>query len=207
MTTQSKTTPKTQPKTAPKTAPRAAREKPSIINGINAAAVFEKVAAVRDNPELASFRFRLSNRWTGADRSRSSIDGYHGGGVDHAHDQGPFVVDSAEPSSMQGSGTAPNPVEFLLHALVSCLTTTIVFHAAARGITIGDMTTEVEGEMDMRGYLGLSGLIRKGFSRVRVSMTVTCDATPETLVSLAEYSPVYDIVSKSLPIALTVTTR
>ena len=80
----------------------------------------------------------------------------------------------------------------------------MVYHAAARGITVEDVCSELEGDLDLRGFLGLDSTVRKGFSSVRVRMQVKSDADAETLISLAQFSPVYDIVSKSLPVTISI---
>ena len=82
----------------------------------------------------------------------------------------------------------------------------MVYHAAARGIEIGEVNSELEGDLDLRGFLGLSDKVRKGFHTVRVRMRVRSDADPQTLASLAKFSPVYDIVSNSLPVEVNVET-
>ena len=109
-------------------------------------------------------------------------------------------MDNAEPPVLLGEGEAPNPVEYVLHALAGCLTTTMVYHAAARGIAVESVTSELEGDLDLQGFLGLDEEVRKGFSVIRVAMRVKSDADVETLKSLTQFSPVYDIVSKSLPV-------
>jgi uncharacterized OsmC-like protein len=103
-----------------------------------------------------------------------------------------------------GEGAAANPVEFVLHALAGCLTTSMIYHAAARGIEVESVTSELQGDLDLRGFLGMDDTVRKGFSAVRVKMRVKSDADVETLKSLTQYSPVYDIVSKSLPVEISV---
>ena len=103
-----------------------------------------------------------------------------------------------------GGDQAPNPVEFVLHALAACLTTSLVYHAAARGIVIRGVSSLVDGDIDVRGFMGLADDVRKGYHHVAVKLMVDSDADPELLASLASFSPVYDIVSNSLPVALTV---
>jgi uncharacterized OsmC-like protein len=91
-------------------------------------------------------------------------------------------------------------MEYVLHALVSCMTGTLVYHAAVRDIAIKSVSSKIEGDMDVRGLLGMADDVRKGFHHVRVIMRVDSDAGVETLTELALFSPVYDIVSKSLPV-------
>lgn len=177
---------------------------PAVTNGVDVGALFETVDAVKQNPQIADFQFRASNRWIGADHNRTTISGFRGACDDHAHAKGPFVMDNAEPPVLLGEGAAANPVEFVLHALAGCLTTTMVYHAAARGIEVESVTSELQGDLDLRGFLGMDDTVRKGFSAVRVKMRVKSDADVETLKSLTQYSPVYDIVSKSLPVEISV---
>jgi len=179
---------------------------PVITNGVNVTALYETLEAVKATPLIADFRFRASNKWMGGDRNHTTITGFRGACAEQTHQMGPFEMDNAEPPVLLGGGEAPNPVEWVLHALAGCLTTTMVYHAAARGIEIGEVSSELEGDLDLRGFLGLSNKVRKGYHTVRVRMKVQSDADPETLKALAQYSPVYDIVSNSLPVEVTVET-
>ncbi len=180
------------------------QEPPVVTNGVDVSALMETINAVKHTPEIADFQFRASNSWLGGDHNRSTISGFHGACDEQTHANGPFVMDNAEPPVLLGEGKAANPVEYVLHALAGCLTTTMVYHAAARGITIEDVRSELEGDLDLKGFLGLDNTVRKGFSAVRVRMQVRSDATLETLKSMAQYSPVYDIVSNSLPVTVSV---
>jgi uncharacterized OsmC-like protein len=177
---------------------------PTVTNGVNVSALFETIDAVQQSPQVANFQFRASNRWMGGDHNRTTISGFRGACDDHVHAMGPFSLDNAEPPVLLGEGKAPNPVEYVLHALAGCLTTTMVYHAAARGIEIESVTSELQGDLDLQGFLGMSDDVRKGFSVVHVNMRVKSEADVETLKSLTEFSPVYDIVSKSLPVEITV---
>ena len=179
-------------------------EAPTVTNGVNVSALYETIEAVKQQPAIADFQFRASNKWMGGDHNRSTISGFHGACDYQTHANGPFEVDNAEPPVLLGEGAAANPVEYVLHALAGCLTTTMVYHAAARGIEVEDVTSELEGDLDLQGFLGLDENVRKGFHTVRVKMRVKSDADVETLKSLARFSPVYDIVSNSLPVNISV---
>jgi uncharacterized OsmC-like protein len=97
-------------------------------------------------------------------------------------------------------------MEYLLHALATCLTGTLVYHAAVRGIEIEAVESSYTGDMDVRGLFGLSDDVRKGFNKVTVKMRVKSEASAEELTELAMYSPVFDVVSNSLPTEFTLTT-
>ena len=177
---------------------------PTVKNGVNVKALFETIDAVSQSPEIADFQFRSSNVWLGGDHNRSTICGFYGACEEQMHVNGPFAIDNAEPPVLLGKGEAANPVEYVLHALAGCLTTTMVYHAAARGIEIEEISSELKGDLDLKGFLGLDSSVRKGFSAVRVQMRVRSDADAEMLKSLTQYSPVYDIVSKSLPVTISI---
>ena len=177
---------------------------PNVVNGVNVTALVDTIDAVKHDPAVADFQFRVSNTWLGGDHNRSAISGFHGACDEQSHAQGPFVVDNAEPPVLLGQGAAPNPVEYVLHALAGCLTTTLAYHAAARGIAVDEISSELAGDLDLHGFLGMDETVRKGFSTVRVTLRVKSDADVATLKSLAQYSPVYDIVSNSLPVELRV---
>jgi uncharacterized OsmC-like protein len=118
----------------------------------------------------------------------------------------PFVLDGAEPTVLLGEDSAANPAELVLHALAACLTTAMVYHAAARGIAIEAVDSTLEGDLDLRGFLGLSADVRKGYQRIRVRMRVKSPASSEQLTALSKFSPVYGIVSGSLPVDVVIET-
>lgn len=181
-------------------------QEPVRTNGVNVTALFDTITAVKDDRELAKFQFRASNRWIDGGHNRSTIQGFFGCRAEDASRTGPFVLDADEPPVLLGEDAGANPVEFVLHALAACLTTTMVYHAAARGIEIKAVASELEGDLDLRGFLGISQDVRKGFHDIRVRMRVQSQAAPGVLRELAQYSPVFDIVSKSLPVQVAVET-
>lgn len=177
-----------------------------IINGVNVQALKQTVRDVKNNPEIAKFRFRGKNVWLGGDSNRSTIKEYYGACQEHRVNTPPFVLENGEPPILLGQDKAANPVEHLLSALMGCMTTTLAYHAAARDIAIEAIDTESEGELDLRGFLGLSDSIRKGYQRIRVKMRVKSNADPEVLRELTTFSPVYDVVSRSVPVDVAIDT-
>ncbi|MFO7478273.1 MAG: OsmC family protein [Methyloceanibacter sp.] len=187
-------------------AQQATQDTPMIVNGVDVTALSATLDAVREEPTLGAFRFRASNTWLGGGLNRSTVDGFYGAGQEQRREK-PFSFGADEPPVLLGGDRAANPVEFVLHALAACLTTTMVYHAAARGIAITTVNSELEGDLDLRGFLGLSDEVRKGYHHVRVKLRVQSDAPAEQLAELAKFSPVYDIVSNSLPVEVTVETH
>lgn len=180
---------------------------PQITNGVNVTALFETIAAVKKSPEIANFVFRAKNEWQGGDRNRTTIQGFTGALAEHRTNGPVFEVENGEPKVLLGHDKAPNPVEWLLHALAGCLTTTLAYHAAARGIEIRGIKSSIEGDLDLRGFLGLSDKVHKGYHNIRVRMDVASKASPIELKALAQMSPVFEMVSRSVPVDLTIATR
>lgn len=176
------------------------------INGVDVERMGATVQAVQQNPALAGFRFRATNQWVNGGHNRSTIKGFYGAGQEDTLRTKPFVLDADEPPLLLGQDQGANPAEYVLHALAACLTTSMVYHAAARGIRIESMESTLEGELDLQGFLGLSGQIRPGYKEIRAHFTVTSDASPEQLRELAKFSPVHDIISNPVPVNIHVTT-
>lgn len=175
-----------------------------MVNGVDTRQLTETVEAVRQQPDLGAFHFRVRNRWVGGTLNRSEIGSFYGAGQEHTERDKPFVLDNDEAPVLLGNDTAPNPVEYVLHALAGCVTTTTVAHAAARGIRIDSIETEIEGDLDVRGFLGLSNSVPRGYQDIRVTMRIESDASPETLRALAEYSPVFNTITHAVPVHVTI---
>jgi len=171
-----------------------------LVNGVTVSTVMGIVAAIEQNSDNAHFQFRLNNHWIDGGLNRSRIKEYFALGQEDETRSEPFVVDADEPAVNSGGDSSPNPMEFVLHALASCLTSTLVYHAAVQGIEIESVESSVEGDMDVRGMLGLSDAVRKAYNAVRVRMQVKSAADVEILRQLALFSPVYDVISNSLPV-------
>ena len=170
------------------------------VNGVTVSTVMGIVDAIEENSDNAHFQFRLTNHWVDGGLNRSRIQEYFALGQEDDTRTEPFIVDADEPAVNSGGDSTPNPMEFVLHSLASCLTSTLVYHAAVQGIEIESVESSLEGDLDVRGMLGLSEDSRKAFNAVRVQMQVKSPADAETLKELASFSPVYDMVSKSLPV-------
>ena len=125
-------------------------EQAQIINGIDVVALSETVNAIRTDPGLGSARFRVTNKWVSGNHNRSTVTDFYGAKQVIRHKQD-FSMDADEPAILAGDDLGANPVEHLLHALASCVTTSMVAHAAARGIPINSLESEVEGSIRYNG--------------------------------------------------------
>jgi uncharacterized OsmC-like protein len=179
-------------------------------NGVDTQTMFGTLDLIREQPELAKFQFRASNRWLGGSHNRSTIKGFYAaGGEDESRAEG-FELDAGEPAILLGTDTGPNPAEHLLHALAACLTTSIVYVAAARKVELTSVESTLTGDMDVRGALGVDPEPRNGFERIGVSFRVSGNAPEEKLREVVERakkrSAVYDMVTNGVPVAVDVTT-
>ena len=176
-------------------------------NGIDTPTLFATLNVVKGQPALAQFQFRATNRWIRGTNSRSRIEPFKGAGGVHAH-KGVHEYDADHPAVLVGGDEAPTPVEFLLHAIAACITAGIANIAAARGVTLTEVHSTVEGDIDLLGILGLSDQVRNGYEKIRVSFEIKGDAPPEKLRQIVEQSrarsAVYDVLRNGVPVEITV---
>jgi uncharacterized OsmC-like protein len=180
--------------------------KSKIVNGVDVTALNDTIEAIEGNAEIAKFNFRLTNRWMGGDKNRSTIKDFTGALDEQRTGVQAFVLDNGEHPILLGHDEAPNPVEYLLHALIGCMTTTTAYHSAARGIVVEAIDSQIEGDLDLRGFLGMSNEVRKGYSAIRVRMRVKTKADAATIKEITAMSPVLDVVSRSVPVSVHVET-
>jgi uncharacterized OsmC-like protein len=162
------------------------------VNGINLNVLQETVNAIKNDPELGSCKFRATNKWIDANHNCTTVTGFYGAKQEIDHKQ-KFELHADEPPILAGQDQGANPVEHLLNALASCVTTSMIAHAAVRGIEIQELESELEGDIDLRGFLGLASDVPKGYTDIRVKFKVKTDEqNMEKLKSLASFSPVYN---------------
>jgi len=180
---------------------------PTVRNGVDSAQMYGTLDAIKASPELGIFQFRASNTWIDGAHNRSTIQYFYGAGQDDRSRRQAFTVDAGEPAILLGTDTGPNPAELLLSALAACLTTTLVYSASARKVRLTEVTSVFEGDMDVRGCLGLDDAYRNGFTQIRGTFTIKGDAPAEKLRAIVENaqkrSAVFDMVSNGVPVAIT----
>jgi uncharacterized OsmC-like protein len=181
------------------------------LNGVDTPTLFATLDAVRANPELAKFQFRATNRWIAGTNNRSAIRGFYGAGQEDTTRTEDFTYDADHPAVLVGTGKGPTPVEFLLHAIAACLTSGLANIAAARGVTLHEVSSTVEGDIDLLGILGLSDEVRNGYQGIRVRFQISGDAPDEVLRGLIDRSrsrsAVYDVLTNGVPVSVDVETR
>jgi uncharacterized OsmC-like protein len=180
----------------------------TVRNGVDTERLFGTLDAIAAQPEIARFQFRVRNRWIEGAHNRSVIKDFGGAGGEDTSRAEAFAVDAGEPAVLLGTDTGPNPAEHLLHALAACLTTSLVYVAAARGVRLTAVESTLEGDMDLRGALGLSKEVRNGYQEIRVRFAIRGDAPPAKLRELVERaharSAVFDVVSNGVPVTVDV---
>lgn len=182
-----------------------------VRNGVDTETLYATLDAIRERPELAEFRFRARNRWIAGPHNRSMIQGFYGAGGEDTSREEPFVLDAGEPAVLLGTDTGPNPAEFVLHALAACVTTSLVYVAAARGVRLTEVESTVEGDINLLGTLGLeTEHHRNGYERIRMTFRIRGDAPPEKLREVVARgharSAVFDIVTNGVPVDVDVVT-
>jgi len=164
------------------------------VNGIHMETLQGTVTAIEQEPDLGQCKFRARNKWLGGNHNCTTITGFYGARQEIAHKQ-QFELHADEPPILAGGDEGANPVEHLLNALAACVTTSMVAHAAVRGIHIEELESELEGDIDLRGFLGLSSDVPKGFTDIRIKFRVKADIdNMERLKRLTAYSPVFNTI-------------
>ena len=176
------------------------------LNGLDTRVMGQTIEAIQRDRALARFEFRAANQWLGGAMNRSTIQGFFGAGTEDKSRTQPFNLVADEPPVLLGQNEGPNPGEYLLHAIAACVTTTTVLHAAARGIRIESMSSEVSGDVDAQGLLDFDKSVPAGFLQITMRVKIEADCTDaeldELLAFVRTHSPVADTVSRPVPVKL-----
>lgn len=180
-------------------------EAKNAVNGVNVDELFGTIDAIKKAPVIAKFKFRAENQWIDGGHNRTTLKNFYGTQQDHEHKE-PFVLDADEPPLLLGRDIGPNPVGYALTALAACVTTSIVYHAAAKGVTIRSMESRLEGDIDLQGFLGLKDDVPRGYKEIRMYVNIDADAPPEKLQEIVQlgptYSPVFDTITRAVPVSV-----
>jgi len=176
-----------------------------VVNGVSVGDLLATVDTIKATPAIAKFKFRIRNQWADAAQNSSTVDTFYGAGKEISRSK-PLVLEADEPPVLLGKDTAANPVEHLLHALAACLTTSMVYHAAARGIQIEEVESSLEGDVDLRGFLELDQNVRNGCQGIRVNFKIKADVPDEQLREIGQlgprHSPVFDSLTNGVPVVV-----
>ncbi|WP_435348169.1 OsmC family protein [Haloarchaeobius sp. HRN-SO-5] len=169
----------------------------TTVNGVDVSALEGAVEAISEDPDVGMFTFRAETEWEDALKSVTTIDEFdQAGETIHTSE---FTLRGDEPEQILGERTGPNAVELLLGALGSCLSVGYAANAAHMGIELDELRFEMEGDVDLRGFLGISEDVRPGYDSITCTVYVDADATEEELAALSERvektSPVVDALT------------
>jgi uncharacterized OsmC-like protein len=183
----------------------ATKEKTQLVNGVNTEQLFGTIDLIKENPAIAKFKFRATNKWINGTHCRGTIKDFYGA-LKEDNSRPSVDYDMDEPPVLLGNNEGRNPVEYLLVALSGCLTTSLIAHGSAKGIKINGVESRYEGDIDLRGFLGLSEDVPVGYKEIRVYFKIDADVTDEQkkeLVQMAQkYSPVFNTITKSAPVSV-----
>ena len=175
-------------------------------NGVDTDALMSARGAFEQMPEAAAFTFRSHCDWIDGTYSSNSLKGYFGLGQEHERKQ-TFKIESDHPEVFHAADRAPSPPEIILAALASCLTGGVASVAQHRGIQLKSVRATVEGDVDVRGILGMDPDLRNGFSAIRVAFQIDADASPEDIAALVaqsqKRSAVFDILTNPTNVRVT----
>jgi len=183
----------------------------TVRNGVDTATMFATLDAIKAQPEIAKFRFRARNQWLGGAHNRSTIKDFYAACDEDATRTEAFTLDAGEPAILLGTDTGPNPAEYLLHALAACVTTSLVYSAAARKVNLTMVESTLEGDLNVEGAMGTNTVdFRNGFTEIRMSIRIAGDAPADKLREVVQRgtdrSVVFDSISGGVPISVDVTT-
>lgn len=174
-----------------------------ILNGVNVTDLFETMDAIGEQQEIAKFNFRATNKWVNGAHNKTTVNEFDGACETHTRET-PFVFDKDEPPILLGKDMGANPVEYALAALAGCVTTGLVYHAAAKGIELEEVESTYEGDLDLRGFLGMTDEVRNGYEGINITFKIKSSASREQIEELVQIaqdrSPVFDIVSNPVPV-------
>ena len=178
-----------------------------MLNGIDVDQLLATVNAIKENPDIARFQFRSDTEWVNGGHSRSRIQGFFGAGSEDGTRKKPFLMEGDEPPVLLGTNCGPNAVEAVLASIGSCMAVGFVYNAAAQGIKVKSLRFTIAGDIDFRGFLGLSNEIRPGYQNINISYKINSDGPREKIEELCEYvqrtSPVLDMIRNGLPVSVT----
>lgn len=160
------------------------------VNGIDLSALDETIAAVRRDPACGQAQFRVATEWKGETRSETTVESYSLGGQRIPRS---FTIVADEPVELLGTNTAPNPQELLMSAVNACMMVGYVAQASVRGIRLDACRIETEGELDLRGFLGLDEAVPPGYRRICYTVTLEGDGTRE------QYEEIHQAVMATSP--------
>ncbi|MFM0313287.1 OsmC family protein [Paraburkholderia nemoris] len=162
----------------------------NVVNGLNVDDLFALIEGVKEDVSKATTSWRVATSWQGQTRTRAEVEGFSIGGQDVSRR---FTIDIDEPCELGGSNKFANPQEHLIAALNACIAVGYVAQCAVRGITLESLQIETEGEIDLRGFLGLDPKVANGYESLRYTVRIKGSGTSQ------QFAEVHDAVMATSP--------
>lgn len=166
------------------------KTEPKVINGLNVDDVKALIGAVEDDAAAGATKWKVKTEWQGRTHNRSTVESFHIGGEEVKRS---FTLDIDEPEQLGGANKFANPQEYLLAALNSCMMVGYVALCSLNGIRIDSLEIETTGDIDLRGFLGLSDKVAPGYDSLNYTVRIAGDATPE------KFAEIHQAVMKTSP--------
>jgi uncharacterized OsmC-like protein len=187
----------------------AVAERPAKVamTGVDVPTLLATINAVGENPAAAKFQFRANGNWVSGTHSRATMNGFFGAGQEHERET-TFIAEGDHAKVLCGTDKAPTPVEYLLAALSACITAGIGNIASARGVELEAVESNVVGDIDLQGILGLNDSVRNGYQGINATFKVKGKADAEKLRKLVEQSvarsAVFDVLTNGVPVKINI---
>ena len=182
----------------------ATARKQNVVNGIDVDALKGVIGDIKADPAKGMVEFHVKSQWKGQTRTETEVESYKIGGTDVKRR---FKMTVDEPFELLGQNTAANPQEVLMAALNSCIMVGYVVGAAVNGITLERLEIKTEGELDLRGFLGIDEEVKPGYEAMQVKVTIKGNGTEaqfrEIHRTVLKTSPNYFNVSRPIPVEAT----
>jgi len=179
------------------------------VNGLDVDTLCKTIDQARQDPDFLNYQIRASHRWIEGAHCRTTIQNFSLGGREDTSRSEPFVLEGDEPTALLGTNKGPNATEALLHSLAACLSTSFMYHASLQGVQVEELELHLEGDIDLRGFVGADLIVPKGFRAIRVNFRVKADAPEEKILQLCElaqkHSPVYDTITRPVQVTASLT--
>lgn len=146
------------------------------INNIDTDALRGAMSEISRNPSSGIAKFEVKTNWTGGTRSETKVTNWSLAGENKPRN---FSICTDEPPELLGEGVAPNPQEVLMAGLNACMTVGYVTCCAMKGIELESLSIETEGELDLRGFLGLDKNVKPGYEEIRYVVRIRGNGTKE----------------------------
>ena len=142
-----------------------------ILNGVNVDGLVQIIEDIKTDSSIAKFNFRAKNQWIDGGENKTTVSDFYGAGKTHVRSK-PFVFTKGEPPVLLGTDQGANPVEYALTALAGCVTTTLVYYAAAKGVKLNKVDSTLEGDIDLRGLLDIDDSVTPGYESIETNFKI-----------------------------------